>query len=231
MHKLLKRLGLFIAAPFFVVILYLAAAFIGGIIPASKNETVNSTQSKTKRIFLTANALHADIAIPVDDAIREKFTFLQDAGFPLDNPGLEYLIIGWGSREFYTNTAQYSDMEFGTIWRAATGDAAALHIAPGGDISKSEGVMPIIMTQAGFDEMIDFMLGSLQLANQKPDLIEGATFGYGDLFYEAKGRFNIFNPCNVWVSQALNTAGVSAGIWTPTTYSLRLHHKLYIETK
>lgn len=226
MLKLIKRLGLVISAPFFVVLIYLVAALLGGLIPVTPNQKA-SNDGLSKTIYLTSNALHADIAIPVDAFTKEQFSFLAESGFPLTNPNLEYLIIGWGSRDFYTSTAEYSDMEFSTVWRAVTGDASVMHVAPGGDITKSDGVVPVHLTQAGFENMIGFMLESFQSNRGKPVLLEGATFGYGDLFYEAKGRFNIFNPCNVWVSKALHKAGLSSGIWTPTTFSLLLHHKLY----
>lgn len=227
MRKLIKRTGLLIAAPFLIVLMYLFAALVGGLIPSNIAPQIADSELLENPVYLTSNALHADIAIPVDDNIRERFAFLRQDGFPLDNPNLEYLIIGWGSKEFYTSTANYSDMKFSTIWRAATGDASVIHVAPGGDISKSEGVVEVSMTHEGFDKMLAFISSSFQQNANEPDLLEGATFGYGDLFYEAKGRFNIFTPCNVWVSKALNKAGVSSGIWTPTTYSLLLHHKIY----
>jgi len=226
MRKIFKRLGLCIAAPFFIVIIYLLAALLGGLIPSPSNQKINNAVL-SKTVYLTSNALHADIAIPVDAFTKEQFSFLIEAGFPLTNPNLEFLIIGWGSREFYTSTAEYSDMKPQTIWRAVTGDASVMHVAPGGDISKSDGVVPVHLSEAGFEKMISFILKSFKTANGQPELIKNATFGYGDLFYEAQGRFNIFNPCNVWVSDALGEAGVSRGIWTPTTYSLLLHHKLY----
>lgn len=228
MRKIFKNLGLLVAAPFFVILLYLSAALLGGLIPSKLSRgAVASTNEPIRTIYLSANALHADIAIPVDDYTRDKFAFLRRDGFPLDNPNLEYLIIGWGSREFYTSAAEYSDMEFGTIWRAATGDASVMHVAPGGDIRKSEGMVALKISQAGLERLVEFMLSTFTLHERQPQILPGATFGYGDLFYEAKGRFNIFYPCNVWVSKALGAGGLSAGIWTPTTYSLMLHHKLY----
>ncbi len=227
MRKLIKRMGLLIAAPFFIVLLYLFSALIGGVIPSGLKQSSVSLSLVEKPVFLTANALHVDIAIPVSALNLQQFSFLREAGFPLDNSNLEYLVVGWGSREFYTSTANYSDMKLDTVWKAATGDASVIYIAPGGDIGKSEGVVPIEMTQDGFEKLVDFILNSFHIENEKPILLKSTTFGYGDLFYEAKGRFNIFNPCNVWVSKALNKAGVSTGVWTPTTYSLLLHHWLY----
>lgn len=222
----MKRLGLLIAVPFFIVILYLFGALLGGIIPAG-NANLSDNEARDRTIYLTANALHADIAIPVDDETRQKFAFLKEAGFPLDNPNLKYLIIGWGSRAFYTSTAEYSDMKLATIWHAATGDASVMHVAPGGDISTSEGVVPIAISPEGLDRITSFILETFEKQNGIKALLPNATFGYGDLFYEAKGRFHIFNPCNVWVSKALRKAGVSTGLWTPTTYSLLIHNKLY----
>lgn len=68
MAKTMKRLGLLIAVPFFIVVLYLIGALLGGIIPSVN--TVNSeNETRDRTIYLTANALHADIAIPVDNTI------------------------------------------------------------------------------------------------------------------------------------------------------------------
>lgn len=227
MRLLIKRLGLFIAAPFFIVTLYLLAALLGGLIPSSSSPQAAQSEFLEKPVYLSANALHADIAIPLNSLSLEKFDFLRDAGFPLDNPNLEYLVIGWGSRAFYTSTADYTDMKFSTIWKAATGDSAVIHVAPAGDIGKSDTAIKVTMSEEGFANMLEFILNSFEKRHASPNLLVGETFGYGDVFYEAKGRFNIFNPCNVWISQALSKADVSTGIWTPTTFSLRVHHALY----
>jgi len=228
MRKTIKNLGLLIATPFFVILLYLLAALLGGVIPSNITQgAVAADDEPARTIYLSANALHADIAIPVDSLTRDKFAFLRRGGFPLNNSKLQYLVVGWGSREFYTSTAEYSDMAFGTIWRAVTGDASVMHVAPAGDISKSEGVVAIKISQERLEKLVAFMLSTFSSDDGQPQILTGATFGYGDLFYEAKGRFNIFNPCNVWVSKALRAGGLSTGIWTPTTYSLMLHNKLY----
>ena len=227
MRKIIKRTGLLIAAPFLIVVLYLFSALIGGLIPSGKSTQTLDAPLLKQFVYLTTNALHADIAIPVNSLSLEKFAFLRQADFPLDNSDLEYLIIGWGSREFYTSTANYSDMKLGTIWRAATGDDSVMHVAPGGDLAQSENMVKVPMTEQGFAKMLDFILGTFDRKDGQPKILSNTTFGYGDVFYKAKGWFNIFNPCNVWVSEALSKAGVSIGLWTPTTYSLILHHKLY----
>ena len=52
------------------------------------------------QILLLANPIHTDIALPLDDEVRAAFADLIPAGLPVDMPGVEYLIIGWGGRSF-----------------------------------------------------------------------------------------------------------------------------------
>lgn len=227
MRKFLKRLGLLIAAPFFVVTLYLLAALIGGLIPSNTRQALNVSPLLEKPVYLTYNALHADIAIPLNSFTLEQFSFLKNSGFALDNPNLQYLIIGWGARDFYTSTAEYSDIKFATALKAITGDDAVMRVAPAGDVGRYEGVIRLDVSEQGLIHMVEFILESFKRRNGDVVPLEGVTFGFGDLFYEAQGTFNVFNPCNVWVSQALAKAGVSTGVWTPTTYGLQIHHALY----
>ncbi|MEO1143127.1 MAG: DUF2459 domain-containing protein, partial [Pseudomonadota bacterium] len=144
-----------------------------------------------------------------------------------DNPNLKYLVIGWGARDFYTSTAEYSDMELNTVWKAATGDKSVMHVAPAGDVSEVPNSIRLNISEEGFTRLVEFIFRSFELQNAQPELLAGQTFGYGDLFYKANGQFNLFNPCNIWVSKALNEAGLASGFWTPTTYSLQLNNYLY----
>jgi len=83
---------------------YLFAAVLGGLLPASLNTNAGQERMLEKPVYLSTNMLHADIAIPVNSLSLQQFEFLRTVGFPLDNPDLEYLIVGWGSRAFYTST-------------------------------------------------------------------------------------------------------------------------------
>ncbi len=90
MRKIIKTIGALIVAPFFIVFLYLLAALIGGLIPSSVKPVNETSRQLEKPVYLTANALHADIAIPINSLSLQQFSFLREVGFPLDNPELEY---------------------------------------------------------------------------------------------------------------------------------------------
>lgn len=223
----LKRLIWIVFSPVLLVGTYLLIALLGGLVPASLNNSSADGRMLNQPVYLVANMLHADIAIPVNSLSLQEFAFLREAGIPLDNPALKYLILGWGSKAFYTSTKDYSDIELGTVWRAATGDDAVMHVAPAGELAAVKDLVAVEMSEAGFARLVRFMADHFRDPNGEAEVVEGATFGFGDVFYESTGYFHLLNPCNVWVSRALREAGLASGIWTPTTYSLLLNHQLY----
>ena len=164
-----------------------------------------------------------DIAIPVTSEVRQKFTFLQHDNFPLFHPKLSYLVIGWGARGFYTSTKNLSDIGLGPVVSAVTGDSSVLHFIPSGDLSKQDGLKKLTIRQSGLNQLIESILGSIRMSDsQIPMVLPGENHGLNDLFYEAKGKFSIFSPCNVWTARMLRSAGVKTGVWTPTTYSIMM---------
>ncbi len=174
-----------------------------------------------------SNLLHADLAIPLNSLSLQEFAFLREAGFPLDNPALKYLVIGWGSKAFYTSTKDYSDIKLSTIWQASTGDQSVMHVSPAGELAGIDDLVRLKISEKGFARLVSYIGNSFVKSETRPVLIPGATFGFGDLFYESPEFFSLLTPCNVWVSQGLREAGLASGVWTPTTYSLLLNHYLY----
>ncbi len=53
-----------------------------------------------RRILLLSGPIHTDKAILLDDDVREKFAFVEDAGVPVLHPDARWLIFGWGGRSF-----------------------------------------------------------------------------------------------------------------------------------
>jgi hypothetical protein len=50
----------------------------------------------------------------------------------------------------------------------------------------------------------------------------GRGYGPADIFYEGRGRYNAYRTCNEWTGEALRTAGVRTGVWTPLSQSIML---------
>jgi uncharacterized protein (TIGR02117 family) len=103
--KFVRRLCLLFFAMAFAVALGMLAP--RPIFPSAVAEDVGAT----RRILVLTNPIHTDIAIPIDDAIREKFGFLEQAGIPAGHPNARWLIFGWGGRAFYLETPTWSELK------------------------------------------------------------------------------------------------------------------------
>ncbi len=224
-HLIIGLPGLLIAVP----AIYFLASMAGAIVPGkSSADSADKTTGNEKEIYLLTSLLHADIAIPVDAEVLRKFSFLKQSGIEMDHSGLRYLVFGWGSQAFYTTAGTYADITLAATVKAITSDTAVMHVVPSGQIAKSENSIPIQVSEQGFSRLLNYLLRSFENeATDAPFWLMNESHGYGDVFYLSNGNFNIFNPCNVWTSNALKRAGISIGAWTPTTqslkWSLRIH--------
>lgn len=211
--------GLLIAIP----AIYLLASIPGALIPGKVFADPDGSNSiENRKIFLLSSPLHADIAIPVDDDVLRRFSFLKQTGMEIDHPGLRYLVFGWGSKEFYTTAGSYSDITATATFKAITGDLSVMHVVPSGEIQQGDSAMALHISDGGFERLLGFLKGSFASdKNNVPIWLKDKSHGYGDVFYSGIGSFNIFIPCNTWTGEALKLAGLQTGVWTPTTYGLQ----------
>lgn len=220
--RILLRWLLRAAAVFILIVaLYLAAAWwTAGIPRPIASAPVQSGGERQIRLIQTL--LHVDIAVPYDVDLLERFPALRGAGLPLDNPDLQYIAFGWGSKAFYTTAGQYSDIRPEAVFRAVTGDDAVMRVVAMGYLDPDAwDVATLSLNEDAYDAVLASIAKSFSAEPSsvgKP--LAGLSIGPFDAFFEAEGHFHIFNPCNQWVGDVLHEAGVPVGRWTPTTYSL-----------
>jgi uncharacterized protein (TIGR02117 family) len=175
-----------------------------------------------------SNPIHTDIAIPVDDAIRARFGFLAEAGVPINNPGVRYLIVGWGGRSFYLETPQWADLKPMPVFRALTIDTSVMHVDVAGTLPEGDpSISRFDVDDAGFERILVFIQSSFALDNQQPIPILGKGYGPYDAFFEANGIFNALLGCNTWTARALREGGLRTGLWNPIPQTLGISMKLY----
>lgn len=204
--------------PLAAIALYLLAAVAGAFWPGPGTRIAGNT-GPPLRVGLVTGPIHTDLLLPLTPDLRAHLAFALTAGVPLDDPHAEWLVVGWGSRAFYTATGSYADLRLATVWQAATGDDAVLRLDVAGPIpADAPGVEWVELTQAQLLGLTHAILGSLADPAPLPDTGFTAT----DAFFPAHGRFHLFNTCNVWIGNALRAAGHPFGIWTPTPFAVRL---------
>lgn len=169
----------------------------------------------TVRIAVISNGFHSDIALPADGATLETMG-LDAAHYPVERGRVSYWAVGWGSREAYTSLVAVADLTPGLVARAVAFDETVMHVAPTGPLPAGEGVWHIDLPRERYDALVADMAGWFARTDPEP----GVTQGFGDRFYEGRGRFTAWYGCNAWVGARLRAAGVPVGRWTPAAQSL-----------
>lgn len=200
-------------------LVYVAAGFVGAAIPGKHADLAAGTDVL---IGLARAPIHYDFLLPMSPEVRAQFGFAEGAGVPISAPQAEWLLVGWGSQAFYTSAGSYADMKPGAVFTAITGDQAVLHLDVAGDVSGVDGIQYLTLSEPQYAALLARLAADFQRDQTGAALPLAAHFNDHDAFFEAKGRFNIFHPCNAWLGEVLRDAGVPFGIWTPTPQAVEM---------
>ncbi|WP_354493974.1 TIGR02117 family protein [Mesorhizobium robiniae] len=221
----MKRFGRFLAI---LVVAIVLAVMLGTFIPRPLLPAAAADPAATRRILVLKNPIHTDIAIPVDDDVRQRFNFLVDGGIPVDMADVRYIVFGWGGRAFYLETPTWSELKAGPVMKALTLDASVMHVDVAGDIVEPHpDVAGFDIGEERFAALLDFIAASFQQGPNGPVPIENAAYSRFDRFFEANGHFNALVGCNTWTAAALRIAGLRTGWWNPLPASLDLSMQIY----
>ncbi|CCV06117.1 conserved exported hypothetical protein [Mesorhizobium metallidurans STM 2683] len=221
----MKKLGRFLGILAVAVVL---AVTLGTLVPRPLWQAAVANPATTRHILVLKNPIHTDIAIPVDEGVRQRFGFLVDAGIPADAVEVRYIVFGWGGRAFYLETPTWSELKAVPVMKALTSDASVMHVDIAGDIAEPHpDVAGFDVGEERFAALLDFIAASFQQGPNGPIVVENAAYSRFDRFYEANGRFNALVGCNTWTAAALRTAGLRTGRWNPLPASLGLSMRLY----
>lgn len=201
------------------VLVFLLAAAVGAILPNGQASVKNAD----KTIYLVAGPIHYDVLIPITPQTQSNFAFLTDAGTHIDHPKAKWLVVGWGASEFYTQAGRYKDVSARAIWRGITGDDAVLRFDVVGEIALHPNLHAISVTPKQLATLQQEILQDLQ----SRDHLVGKGLTATDAFYPAKGRFHLFNTCNVWIGKLLSRAELPFGRWTPLPFSVTVSLKWF----
>lgn len=192
----------------------LALALVLGALPLPTG-TATAAGPGTVRIAVISNGFHSDIALPADGTTLEALG-LDAAHYPVERGRVSWWAVGWGSREAYTSLVAVADLTPRLVARAVAFDETVMHVAPTGPLPAGEGVWFLDLPAERYDALVADM--AEWFARTEP--VPGVTQGFGDRFYEARGRFTAWYGCNAWVGARLRAAGVPVGAWTPAAQSL-----------
>lgn len=203
-RALWSALGLIVAA----LSLYVLLGFAGGAI-ARAGSSPRPPDGVT--IWVEDNGVHTGLVLPkvaagVDWRGDWPASDLRDPRFG----GHGYVAIGWGDRGFFLETPRWRDLRPGVVVAAALGtEATLLHVEHVARPVKGDRVRSVVLRPDEYRALVRFVRDSRGAGAAIP--------GYGahDAFYPATGRYDLHRTCNAWTGDALATAGVRVGRWTP----------------
>jgi len=206
--RILVRL---VGALVLVVLVYLAAAGLGAGV------TANGGWKPARdgvRIYVADNGAHTDLILPVA-AFRD---FARPEHLADPRYGAEpYLAFGWGNRDFYLHTAQWSDIN---LWRTAKAlvgiGSTVLHVAHVPEPRAGGSVRAVVLSPAEYRRLVEHVRDTVAAG----PVVRG--YGARDAFYSAKGGYSAINTCNEWTGRGLRKAGVRMGVWTPLPWGVML---------
>ena len=167
--------------------------------------------------YVATNGVHLYIILPIDQVEKELTNKL-----PVDER-VHYLSFGWGDKEFYTKTPNWSDLTFSTAFTALLQDSpAALHMIT--YRSKRRHWYPVTLCPEQVNQLNNYIKQFFKTEDGSFIKIHDVPgYSANDHFYEAKGNYSLFYTSNVWVNQALKEINIETSIWSPFDFGV-LHH-------
>ena len=101
-----------------------------------------------------------------------------------------------------------------------------MHVYHERDPRPGEDKRPIILTSDQYRLLSAYILASFARDREGQTIpLIGRGYGEDDVFYEARGGYNLVQTCNQWTGSALRTAGVRVGLWTPFSQSVMIRFR------
>jgi uncharacterized protein (TIGR02117 family) len=210
----IRLLKYFIAGVVSVIATYLLVAALLSVWPV-RHEPLNC--QPTHKMFIASNGVHLDIVLPVSNLSKNLSTQLD---FPFQ---AHYVSFGWGDKNFYVNTPEWSDLTLPVAFKAVfLNSESAMHVTF--YRQKYTHWKKVELCPQQLDSLQNYVANSFK-KDEAGRLIKTGFPGYSsaDIFYEANGSFSLFNTCNVWTNSALKKLDIKTSVWSPFPFGV-FHH-------
>ncbi|MBP6563417.1 MAG: TIGR02117 family protein [Neisseriaceae bacterium] len=179
-------------------------------------------------VYAVSNGVHVSLALPVRHEVYD-WTALFDPHHSRQ-PELaktkDYVLIGWGSKVFYTQVPTWAELTLPLALKALAYDKAAFNVTYLNQPVAGEYVREIRLTERQYRQLVEGLLFEVpfyKTATGKPTVIPGVHYGATDVFYEANGRYTPWFTCNEWIRRRLDQAEVVVPLWSPFATPIMWH--------
>jgi uncharacterized protein (TIGR02117 family) len=209
---------------FFLLLLagYIGIAVVGALIPINSDFT---SPSEGVTIYVTTNGFHTGLVIPVQHRRDKCFQVLNSSNFAQKYGEYRYIGFGWGDRDFYMASYNSGFPSAITVLDALFQPSETLmHVDfYTNSLRTDESVKAIVISQEQYEKLVDQVDASFHKQDEQYQWLAQAGYGPDDYFFKAKGKYHLFNTCNVWTGSVLRKAGIKTSLWTPLESSVFFH--------
>lgn len=196
--------------------LFFAVAYLLVLMPTNNSlPTTTVDASQTVEAYVRSNGVHTDVILPIKSATIDWTTYFPVSDMPKVPDNAEFIAIGWGDKEFYLGIPTWADLTVPVAISAVTGqNDTLLHVEylTRGDLYHYY-QLPLNTEQ--YQQLSQHILASAELKEGKTQVVANAHNGAQDSYYEAVGRYTLFNTCNTWLASRLRESGVKMTYWAP----------------
>ena len=189
--------------------LFMLAAWVGSSMP--RNGEWRESDSGIE-IMVETNGIHTGIVMPLVTPHKDWRRDFPASDLPHPDLPYTHVSVSWGEREVFLNTPTWADLSPLTGLRALVGGDALLHVAHYVRPAPGEDTRVLRLRPEEYRRLVERIERQVRPPGSRK-VLRGYA-GY-DVFYDAPGTYHLGNTCNQWTSDALASAGVRIGRWTP----------------
>lgn len=153
-------------------------------------------------MYLIAAGWHTDIALPIH-AIHGPLRALTS-----DFPGSQYLVFGWGERNYYMARAPTFDDAMRTLFPGPAVLLVTPLYRPPRESRAGAQVFEVGLPTVGLDPLSNHLWAALEKSGDGTPRRLAAGPDPGSVFYVATGTYSATYTCNTWTAESLRVGGI-----------------------
>lgn len=212
----LRRTWRYFIAPILITTTLLG---IGYVTPRKWGMPSQNCQGQPFKVYVEGDAMHVNLIFPVQNQAFDWNQF-----FSVDQIGRDaqqryrYLKFGWGDRDFYMNTPNWSEVKISSVFRSLLmpQNPTALYVEGYAELPSEQNIelKCVGVSQKDYLQLVSFIKASFQQTDQgQPIRIQDSSIATSG-FYEATGHYSIVRTCNTWAADGLDTANIQTPLWS-----------------
>lgn len=222
---ILKKGAKYILFVLLGLILYVFLVLAIAYVPVNSN--IKPCTEDCVEVYLRSNGVHTDIVLPIKNDLKDWSVQLDSKLTKAGKSNFNYVSVGWGDKGFYLDTPTWGDLTFKTAFNALFYlSSSAMHITFLNSVAEGPLCKKAYISKADYANIISFVGSSFQYDDQNNVIrIPNVSYANDDIFYEAKGRYNLFYTCNTWTNNCLKSGNMKACLWTVLDKGFFYHYK------